>query len=156
MSRKKSNVDLWLSKITPEQKRALDNAAKIFGEDDLYNVHTLESLYGQESSFGRYMRHRGMDGAAGHFHQEKETALGMGLSVTKTNDQRFNVNLAAKVEARIVKELDGIFKEGKNLGHGITAIPVKNDLERKDFVIAAVNGGQGRNTKDRRHICIER
>lgn len=144
MSRKKSNVDQWLSKMTSSQRKALDDAARTFRKGDPYNVHTLEAIYGQESSFGRFMREPGMDGAAGHFHQEKVTAEGEGMTVTKAHDDRFKIVPSSKGHASLIKRLDSIFEKGQKLDKNLSAIPVHDKAERKNIVIAALNGGQGR------------
>ena len=89
---KKSNVDVWLERETEHKKKALENASRYFDEIDNLTVNTLEAIYGQESSFGTEMRKRGIEGAAGHFHLEKDTAEDYGLTVTKENDQRFDID----------------------------------------------------------------
>jgi hypothetical protein len=71
-----SDVDVWLKRETPRVRRALESASRHFDADDNLTVNTLESVYGQESSFGTpsQLRARGSVGAAGHFHLEKATA----------------------------------------------------------------------------------
>lgn len=44
--------------------------AKRSDADDRLTVHTLEAIYGQESSFGTMMRKPGSSAATGHFHLE--------------------------------------------------------------------------------------
>ncbi|MBI3315267.1 MAG: hypothetical protein HYZ86_04965 [Candidatus Omnitrophica bacterium] len=72
--KKKTNVDIWLKREDPDIRKALENASSYFDKNDLLTVNTLEALYGQESSFGVLKRERGMDGAAGHFHFQRDTA----------------------------------------------------------------------------------
>ncbi|MBU0570512.1 MAG: transglycosylase SLT domain-containing protein [Candidatus Omnitrophica bacterium] len=139
-----SNVDAWLERETDHTRKALENASRHFDENDSLTVNTLEAVYGQESSFGGDMRKRGITGGAGHFMFEKPTAERYGLTVTKKNDQRFDVDDASDVAARYLKDLDAFFSKETNLGHGKKTMPVKSSSERKKFALAAYNGGEGR------------
>ncbi|MBU6338383.1 MAG: transglycosylase SLT domain-containing protein [Rickettsiales bacterium] len=147
MSNKPSNVDNWIKNRSKHQVKALEKASKIFDEKDSFTVNTLEAIYGQESSFGESLRARGITGAAGHFHIEKKTAIRFGMVVSKNNDQRFDVDDATYVASRYLKELDGFFRNVTNLGGGIKSIAVTNNDERKLFVIASYNAGEGRIAK---------
>ncbi|MBN1114044.1 MAG: transglycosylase SLT domain-containing protein [Oligoflexia bacterium] len=105
MSKKESNVDKWLRKETPHKQKALENASRHFDKNDSLTVNHLEAIYGQESSFGVQRRKRGITGAAGDFQLEKETAKRLGLTVTKENDQRFDVDDASAAAAKYLKIL---------------------------------------------------
>lgn len=146
----KSNVDVWLERETPQILATLESASKHFDSNDLLSVHTLEAIYGRESSFGIDMRRRGMEGAAGHFHFEKKTARELGLVVTKENDQRFDLGKASSAAARHLKKLGLIFSKKTIVAAGEATIPVRNVVERKKFILAAYNGGQGRISKAQR------
>jgi hypothetical protein len=74
MVKKKTDVDAWLGRETSHIREALENASRYFARTDALTVNTLESIYGQESSFGLLLRSRGIDGAVGEFHIEKKTA----------------------------------------------------------------------------------
>lgn len=145
----KSNVDVWLERETPHVRAALENASRHFDEHDALTVNTLEAIYGRESSFGILMRKRGIKGAAGHFHLEKKTAEAYGLTVTKDNDPRFDIDDASTVAARYLKDLDRMSSRPTTVADTV-AIPIKNVVERKSFVLAAYNGGQGRIAKAQR------
>jgi len=145
MSKKsKSNVDVWLEGETGHKKKALENASRYFDENDNLTVNTLEAIYGQESRFGAEMRQRGMEGAAGHFHLEKATAEDYGLTVTKENDQRFDIDDASSAAARYLKDLHSIFGKKTTLTKTRITVPIKSMAERKKFILGAYNGGQGR------------
>lgn len=103
---KKSNVDQWLERETQHTRRALENASSYFDNKDVLTVNTLESIYGQESSFGIRRRTRGIKGAAGDFHLQKGTAERYHLIVSKENDQRFDIDYASIAAARYLKDLD--------------------------------------------------
>lgn len=146
-TKERQNVEDWVVKEKNQEhlKEALENASRHFDENDPFTVHTLEAIYGQESSFGKNRRSRGMDGAAGDFHLEKGTAKDYGLVVTKDNDERFDVDLAADAAARYLKDLYGYFTKGQNFpaaGRRISPVPDVN--ERTQFTFAAYNAGQGR------------
>lgn len=147
MPSKKTNVDKWIKRETSHKRKALENASKHFDKDDSLTVGHLQAIYGKESSYGIQRRKRGMKGAAGDFMLEKETAVRMGLTVTKENDQRFDVDDASAASAKYLKILDLIFKEKKNLGSGIKSIPIYDSNERLKFIIAAFNAGEGRIAK---------
>jgi hypothetical protein len=66
-------------------------------------VNTLEAVYGRESSFGTLLGIRGSSKAAGHFQFEPDTASRYGLSVSKKNDQRFDIDRASSAAARYLK-----------------------------------------------------
>lgn len=67
-----------------------------------------------------------------------------GLTVTKKNDQRFDIDDASDAAARYLKDLDTFFSKETNLGHGKKTMPVKSSSERKKFALASYNGGEGR------------
>lgn len=142
--KQRSNVDNWLERETDHKREALENASRYFDKNDDLTVNTFEAVYGQESSFGTIRRKRGMYGAAGHFHLEKATAKEYNLTVSKNNDQRFDIDYASSAAARYLKDLNGIFSKETTLSKDIKTIQVKNISERKKFVLGAYNGGQGR------------
>ena len=90
-----SNVDAWLKRETLRTRKALESASRHFDADDGLTVNTLEAVYGQESSFGTQIGTRGSPKAAGHFRFEPATARRYGLSVSKENDQRFDIHYAS-------------------------------------------------------------
>jgi membrane-bound lytic murein transglycosylase MltF len=140
----KTNVDAWLEKETAHKRKALENGSRYFDDNDPLTVNTLEAVYGQESSFGTMLGERGVDGAAGHFMLKKSTAEEYGLVVGKENDQRFDIDYASSAGSRYLKDVDRWFSKKTTLVKGIDTIAVKDSLERKKFVLAAFNGGQGR------------
>ena len=87
-NKKASNIATWLERETPHKQTALENASRHFDDKDALTVNTLEAIYGQESSFGRNRRTRGIAGAAGDFQLERPTAKRMGLTVGRKNDER--------------------------------------------------------------------
>jgi hypothetical protein len=44
----KRNVDSWIKNRTNHQVKALENASRIFDDNDALSVNTLEAIYGQE------------------------------------------------------------------------------------------------------------
>lgn len=120
--KQRSNVDRWLERETPRVRKALESASRHFDGNDHLTVNTLEAVYGQESSFGTQLRQRGSAGAAGHFHFEKRTAERYGLSVSKENDQRFDINYASSAAARYLKDLDTMFSKKTALPRGKATI----------------------------------
>ena len=139
-----SNVDVWLGRETPRTRKALESASRYFDSNDNLTVNTLEAVYGQESSFGTMLGERGSTRAAGHFQLTPETAKRYGLSVSKKNDQRFDIDRAASAAARYLKDLNTSFGKRTKLSEGLYAIPVKSIAERKKFVLGAFNAGEGR------------
>ena len=139
-----SNVDLWLGRETNRKRKALESASRHFDASDGLTVNTIEAVYGQESSFGAMLRKRGSASAAGHFQLEPTTAKRYGLSVSKKNDQRFDIDYASSAAARYLKDLDSMFSQKTRLSEGLDTIPVKNTSERKKFVLGAFNAGEGR------------
>ncbi len=144
--KRKTNVDVWLEreKLQPHVREALENASRYFGRGDALTVNTLEAVYGQESSFGVLRRNRGSDNAVGDFHIEKKTAEHYGLTVTKENDQRFDIDYASITAARYLRDLHIMFGKSTKLSEGRVTIPINDIVERKRFVLAAYNLGQGR------------
>ena len=141
---KKSKVDIWLESETEHTREALENASGYFDNGDNLTVNTLEAIYGQESSFGANKKKRGINGAAGHFQFEKPTAEEYNLTVSKKNDQRFDIDYASSAAARYLKDLNSIFSKKTSLSKDLNSTPVKSKSERKKFVLAAYNAGQGR------------
>ncbi len=139
-----SDVDIWLERETPRVRKALESASRHFDADDALTVNTLEAVYGQESSFGTQLRIRGSTGAAGHFHFEKATAERYGLTVSRANDQRFDIDRAASAAARYLKDLHTMFSRDTRLPGGKRIIAVTNASERKKFALGAYNAGEGR------------
>ena len=149
MSKSRSEVSQWagIEKNNAHTVNALENASRHFDELDPFTVHTLEAIYGQESSFGTnfHRNRRGSDLAAGHFQLKKGTAEDYGLIVTKSNDERFDVDLASDAAARYLKDLYGYFTKGQNFPTAKRRIsPVPDVNERTKFTFAAYNAGQGR------------
>ena len=145
MARKKTNVEQWIEreKLHPNIREALENASRYFARTDSLTVNTLEAVYGEESSFGILRRSPGIGGAVGEFHIEKKTAERYGLIVTKSNDQRFDIDYASITAARYLKDLNGFFGKPTKLLADRVTIPVPDILERKKFVLAAYNMGEG-------------
>jgi len=143
-----SDVDVWLKRETPHVRRALESASRHFDADDVLTVNTLEAVYGQESSFGTpsQLGERGSTGAAGHFQFEPPTAKRYGLSVSRHNDQRFDMDYASSAAARYLKDLDTTFRKKTTVlrKEGLDSIPVRSSSERKKFVLGAFNAGEGR------------
>ena len=141
-----SNVDAWLTRETDHIRKALESASRHFDGNDNLTVNTLEAVYGRESSFGspNFMGTRGATGAAGHFRMEAETAKRYRLSITKENDQRFDIYYAPDAAPRYMKDLNRFFGKQTNLGTGFDTIPVHDLSGRKIFVLAAFNAGEGR------------
>lgn len=90
---------------------------------------------------------RGSTKPAGHFQQKKDSAIEHKLKVTSNNDERFDIDQASIGAAKQLKNLDNLFSTKANLGSNLYTIPVSNSDERKTFVIAAYNIGQGRIAK---------
>lgn len=145
-NKQKSNVDVWLERETKHNREAFENASRYFDGNDALTVNTLEAIYGQESSFGvnSKLGKRNSSGAAGHFRLEKATVKEYNLTVSKNNDQRFDIDYSASAAARYLKNLDNIFNKVTVLTRGVSSIPVKSASERKKFILGAYNGGQGR------------
>lgn len=101
-------------------------------------------MYGRESSFGIQLGKRGSPEAAGHFQLRSETAKRYGLTISRNNDQRFDIDYASSAAARYLKDLDTMFSKKTTLLRGTETIPVKNASERKKFALGAYNGGEGR------------
>ncbi|MFA5879982.1 MAG: transglycosylase SLT domain-containing protein [Candidatus Margulisiibacteriota bacterium] len=139
------NISAWLDEEekNPHKQKALENASRYFNEKDELNVNLLEAIYAQESSFGKYRRKRNMNGAAGDFQLERQTAKRYGLIVSKNNDQRFDVDNASEAAAKYLKNLDVIFSKESILTSKIKTISISDTIERKKIVIAANNGGEG-------------
>lgn len=139
-----SKVDAWLGRETSQVRRAIESASQYFDANDALTANTLEAVYAQESSFGILMGKRGSTRAAGHFQFELKTARRYGLSVSKLNDQRFDVNRAASAAARYLKDLNTWFGKRTALSEGLRTVSVKSVSERKKFVLGAFNAGEGR------------
>ena len=145
MAKKKTNVEQWIERerLHPNIRESLENASRYFARTDALTVNTLEAIYGQESSFGILRRLPGIAGAVGEFHIEKKTAERYGLIVTKDNDQRFDLDYASITAARYLKDLNRFFGKVTNLGDAKATVPVADIVERKKFVLAAYNMGEG-------------
>lgn len=139
-----SDVEVWLTRETPRIRRALENASRYFSGSDRLTVNTLEAVYARESSFGILVGTRGSANAAGHFQFKPATARDYGLSVSKHNDQRFDIDYAASAAARYLKDLNTMFSKKAEDPKGTKSIPVSNAAERYKFVLGAYSGGPGR------------
>ena len=144
MTGKRSNVDQWLERETQRIRQALERASRHFDASDSLTVNTLEAVYGRESSFGTMLGTRGSASAAGHFQFTPETARRYGLSVSKKNDQRFDIDHASSAAARYLKDLDTMFSKRTTLSRQRDTIAVAGVSERKKFVLGAFNAGEGR------------
>ena len=121
MAQKASNVDSWLKRETPHIRKALENASTYFDHNDILDVHTLEAVYAKESSFGTLLHERGIDSAAGEFQLYKATAKQYGLSVSKENDQHFDIDYASIAAICFgIFRIDGFFAE-RNMQRIVTA-----------------------------------
>ncbi len=140
-----SDIDVWLERETDHVRKALENASRYFDGNDNLTVNTLEAVYARESSFGlpKKMGERGFAKPAGHFHLSPETARRYGLTVTKNNDQRFDIDYASSASARYLKDLHTFFSKDTVLVGNTKTIGIKNPLERKKFVLGAFNAGEG-------------
>jgi membrane-bound lytic murein transglycosylase MltF len=147
MAKKKSDVDQWIKAETPHKKEALENASRHFDRSDALTVHTLEAIYGQESSFGQFRRTRNIKGAAGDFQLEKKTATRMGLTVSDKNDQRFDVDDSSAAAAKYLKTLDHAFSKEIKLSGKLKTTAIPNPTERVKFSVASYNAGEGRIAK---------
>jgi membrane-bound lytic murein transglycosylase MltF len=145
--KKASNLGTWLERESPRKQAALENASRHFDDNDVLTVNTLEAIYGQESSFGKNRRKRGISGAAGDFQLERETAERMGLTVNEKNDERFDIDKASAASAKYLKVHDEKFSKKSTLSGKLSTTPVKNSAERKKFAVAAFNAGEGRIAK---------
>lgn len=144
MPKKPSDVDIWLGRETPRIRKALESASKYFDANDNLTVNTLEAVYARENSFGSLMGKSGSTQAAGHFQFEPETAKRYGLSLSKGNDQRFDIDRASSAAARYLKDLNTWFGKRTRLSEGLHTVSVKSVSERKLFVLGAFNAGEGR------------
>ena len=77
---------------SPDKQEALNNAARHLNRNDRMNVHTLEGLYAQESSFGQKRGEKYSSHAAGDFQIRKDTAKEMGLGITKNGRHIFIID----------------------------------------------------------------
>ena len=143
MPKKASNIDSWLKRETPHIRKALENASTYFDHNDVLDVHTLEAIYAKESSFGTLLNERGTVGAAGEFQLKKALAEHYGLSTSKENDQRFDIDYASIAAARYLKDIDYAFSKRTKLTSKLFTVPVLDPVERKKFDLAAYTGGQG-------------
>lgn len=144
MPKEQSNVDAWLGRETPRVRRALESASRHFDPNSRLTVHTLEAVYGRESSFGTItmMRKPGSSVAAGHFQFEPKTAERYGLNVSKKNDERFDINKASSAAARYLRDLNKMFSRKTTILGQSRTVPINNISERKKFVVGAFNAGE--------------
>lgn len=139
----KTNVDIWLERETPPVRKALENASSYFDIKDPLTVNTLEAIYAQESSFGIRLGTKGIKDAAGHFQLSKDTAERYHLYVSGEDDQRFGIDYASIAAALYLHDLNRMFSKKTPLSAKMATIPVDNDGERRNFIFAAYNGGEG-------------
>jgi|GEM_PF-847268 len=153
MTNKKSNVDSWIQDRSQHQVQALENASRIFYNNDALTVNTLEAIYGRESSFGNKdilkKDKKGEIGAAGHFQIQKSTAKEFSdTKITERNDVRFDIDDASNIAALYLVRLNSLFSNNTTLtldkkGKAeIFTFLVPDINERKLFVIASYNAGQ--------------
>jgi len=143
MPKKPSDVDIWIDREKKNEhiRQALENASTYFDHNDIMDVHTLEAVYAKESSFGDSLRTRGTIKAAGEFHFDKVTAERYGLTVSKENDQRFDIDYASIAAARYLKDIDYGFSKETILTAKVRTVPVADLVEREKFDLAAYNAG---------------
>jgi membrane-bound lytic murein transglycosylase MltF len=144
------NMADWLKRETPHQRKALETASRHFDKHDAMDVHTLEALSGQESSFGKYRGKRNSDGAVGDFQMKKSVAQKIGLHVSEKNDERFDLDSSSAAAAKQLKSSDNYFSKETTLWGNTKSIPVVDPEERKKFVTAAYNAGDSRIAKAQR------
>src|SRR5471030_414653 len=99
---RKSYVPEWIKIETPHVRRALETASRHFDRDDVLDVHTLEAMYGEESSFGRDRRTRNI----------------------KKDDERFDLNKSSAAAAKYLKSIDNNFRKQTVLTKNIKTISV--------------------------------
>lgn len=143
MPKKTNNIDIWLTRETSHVRKALENASSYFDNNDDFNVNTLEAIYAQESSFGLLKGDHGSKWPACEFHLGVDTAKRYGLTVNKKNDQRFDIDYASIAAARYLKDLNKFFSKETSLLKDLKTIPIQNISERRRFVLAAYNAGEG-------------
>src|SRR3989338_10673415 len=119
-----SDVAVWLGRETPHVRKSLENASRHFDGNDNLTVNTLEAVYAQESSFGSSVRKRGSSGAAGHFQFESRTAKEYSLTVTKENDQRFDIDYASSAAARYLSDFVTLFSKTTKIREGAVTIVI--------------------------------
>lgn len=68
----------------------------------------------------------------------------MGLTISETNDQRFDIDDASWAAAKYLKMMDGYFSKETTLIDDLKTIAINDCAERKKFSLAAYNGGEGR------------
>jgi hypothetical protein len=134
-SKKPSNVGAWIKSETLHKREALENASRHFDSKDSLTVNTLEAIYGQESSFGKNRRSRGISGAAGDFQIEKNTAKEMGLTVSNKNDERFDIDNSSAAAAKYLKTQDANFSKKTTLVAGATSEKTKEISDYVDSVL---------------------
>jgi len=151
-TKQSSDVEVWLERETDHVRKALENASRHFDSNDNLTVNTLEAVYARESSFGlpKKMGERGSTDPAGHFQLSPDTARRYGLSVTKNNDQRLDIDYTSSASARYLKDLHNFFSKDTALIGTTKTIGVKNPSERKKFVLGAFNAGEGSIAKAQR------
>jgi len=141
-----NKIDSWL-KIENKGnfKIALERASRVFDNNDAYTVNTLESIFGQETSFGTIMaKIKGSNGPSGYFQIQKATAEKYSkLKITKANDPRFDIDNSSIYAALYLVDLNKSFSRNTILTDSISTIAVSDIRERKLFGIAAYNAGEG-------------
>ena len=151
-TKQSSDVDAWLEREADHVRKALESASRYFDENDNLTVNTLEAVYGRESSFGlpKKMGERGSVQPAGHFQLSPDTAKRYDLTVTKYNDQRFDIDYASSASAIYLKDLHTFFSKDTTLIGTTKTIGIKNPSERKKFVLGAFSAGEGSIAKAQR------
>jgi len=148
------NMETWLKAEEAEgahKRKALENASTVFDDNDAFTVNSLQAIYGQESSFGTKKGTKAISGPSGDFQITAEVVARYSKTkITAKNDIRHDVDNASNLAARYLVELNKLFSKKSTLikkgeaseGRFTTAISDIN--ERKLFVIAAYNAGEGR------------
>ncbi|MBI3556685.1 MAG: transglycosylase SLT domain-containing protein [Deltaproteobacteria bacterium] len=140
----RSDISAWVKRETPHQRKSLETASRHFDRNDAMDVHTLEAVYAQESSFGQSRGRRNATGPAGDFQLKRNVAQKMGLHVSKANDERFDLDAASAAAAKLLKTSDSRFSKATTLTKGLKTTQVEDAVERKHFSLAAYNAGDAR------------
>lgn len=152
MTQKSSYVSDWLGieKDHPNKVNALENASRNLSVNHPLTINSVEAIYGQETSFGdkkKLKGKRGGIGPSGHFQLDKRTAERYGPKITAKNDWRYDIDDSSYFAAMHLNNLNGIFSKDTILDKGIKTIAIINSNDRKLFIIAAYNAGEGRIAK---------
>lgn len=144
---RKPDMDTWLESETPHLRTALERASRHFDRNDALDVHTLEAMYGKESSFGRSRGKRNSEFPAGDFQIDPSLARKNGLRVSERNDERFDLDASSAAAAKILKHSDNLFSKRSQISGDRYTSPISDPIERKRFDLAAYHAGDARIAK---------